>query len=86
MHDPEVYEDPDAFRPERFIRDGRLDFSAAPDPAKFVFGFGRRYGAGTNCLNLHPCSRAVSAGCVQVGTLRRMDSLSTSHRLCTSST
>nr|VWO95057.1 N/A [Ganoderma boninense] len=42
MHDPTVYEDPDAFRPERFIRDGKLDFSTAPDPAKFVFGFGRR--------------------------------------------
>ncbi|PIL24686.1 cytochrome P450 [Ganoderma sinense ZZ0214-1] len=42
MHDPNVYEDPDIFRPERFIRDGRLDFSAAPDPAKFIFGFGRR--------------------------------------------
>ncbi|KAI1791790.1 cytochrome P450 [Ganoderma leucocontextum] len=42
MHDPDVYEDPDVFRPERFIRDGRLDFSTAPDPAKFIFGFGRR--------------------------------------------
>ncbi|KAM5536626.1 hypothetical protein V8D89_009721 [Ganoderma adspersum] len=42
MHDPAVYEDPDVFRPERFIRDGQLDFSATPDPAKFVFGFGRR--------------------------------------------
>ncbi|KAI1791793.1 cytochrome P450 [Ganoderma leucocontextum] len=42
MHDPNVYEDPDVFRPERFIRDGRLDFSTTPDPAKFIFGFGRR--------------------------------------------
>ncbi|KAI1791791.1 cytochrome P450 [Ganoderma leucocontextum] len=42
MHDPNVYEDPDVFRPERFIRDGKLDFSTAPDPAKFTFGFGRR--------------------------------------------
>ncbi|PIL24685.1 cytochrome P450 [Ganoderma sinense ZZ0214-1] len=42
MHDPEVYEDPDVFRPERFIRDGRLDFSTAPDPTKLIFGFGRR--------------------------------------------
>ena len=42
MHDPEVYEDPDVFRPERFIRDGKLDFSSVPDPVKFVFGFGRR--------------------------------------------
>ena len=43
MHDPNVYEDPDEFRPERFIRDGKLDFTAAPDPAAFIFGFGRRF-------------------------------------------
>ena len=43
MHDPNVYEDPDVFQPERFIRNGKLDFSIAPDPAKFIFGFGRRY-------------------------------------------
>ena len=41
MHDPAVYEDPDAFRPERFIRDGKLDPSVQ-DPGSFVFGFGRR--------------------------------------------
>ncbi|EJF57201.1 cytochrome P450 [Dichomitus squalens LYAD-421 SS1] len=42
MHDPNIYEDPYEFRPERFIHNGRLDFSSAPDPASFVFGFGRR--------------------------------------------
>ncbi|TBU63494.1 cytochrome P450 [Dichomitus squalens] len=41
MHDPDVYEDPDVFRPERFIRDGKLD-STVQDPAAFVFGFGCR--------------------------------------------
>ena len=41
MHDPEVYPDPDVFRPERFICDGKLDLSVR-DPSKFVFGFGRR--------------------------------------------
>ena len=46
MHDPDIYEDPEVFRPERFIRDGKLDFSTAPDPGRFVFGFGRRYVAG----------------------------------------
>ncbi|KAI0643184.1 cytochrome P450 [Trametes meyenii] len=41
LHDPEAYECPDEFIPERFIRDGRLDF-AIPDPANFAFGYGRR--------------------------------------------
>ena len=42
MHDPIVFEDADEFRPERFIRDGKLDVSAR-DPSAFAFGFGRRY-------------------------------------------
>lgn len=46
MHDPNVYPEPDEFRPERFIgADGKLDLSI-PDPANAVFGFGRRYVAG----------------------------------------
>jgi cytochrome P450 len=36
-NDPEVYEDPSAFRPERF-----LGAQSALDPHEFVFGFGRR--------------------------------------------
>ena len=42
MNDPEVYEAPEVFRPERFIRDGQLDTSVR-DPAAFVFGYGRRH-------------------------------------------
>ncbi|KAI0767315.1 cytochrome P450 [Fomes fomentarius] len=46
MHDPEEYKDPDVFRPERFISEnGNLDTSVR-DPAKFVFGFGKRLCAG----------------------------------------
>ncbi|KAI0767318.1 cytochrome P450 [Fomes fomentarius] len=41
MHDPEVYENPDEFRPERFLKDGRIN-SDMRDPAKYIFGFGRR--------------------------------------------
>ncbi|KAM5539371.1 hypothetical protein V8D89_006823 [Ganoderma adspersum] len=41
MHNPEMFEDPDEFRPERFIRDGKLDLSVC-DPSAFIFGSGRR--------------------------------------------
>ena len=41
MHDSRVYENPEEFRPERFLQDGKLDTSER-DPHEFVFGFGRR--------------------------------------------
>ncbi|KAI0697654.1 cytochrome P450 [Cerioporus squamosus] len=41
MHDPEVFEAPHEFRPERFIRDGRLDVTLQ-DPTRYMFGYGRR--------------------------------------------
>ena len=44
MHDPAVYEDQHVFRPERFIRDGKLRVDpSVRDPLSFVFGFGRRF-------------------------------------------
>lgn len=39
-HEPEVYSDPMAFRPERFIP--VAERPAETDPSKVVFGFGRR--------------------------------------------
>ena len=41
MHDPKVFDAPFEFRPERFIRDGKLT-AGVRDPAKFIFGYGRR--------------------------------------------
>ncbi|KAI0767393.1 cytochrome P450 [Fomes fomentarius] len=41
MHDSAVFEDPETFRPERYIKDGAID-SSVRDPAAFTFGFGRR--------------------------------------------
>ncbi|KAF9442056.1 cytochrome P450 [Macrolepiota fuliginosa MF-IS2] len=41
LHDPDVYEDPARFMPERFLKDGNLD-PAVRDPLVAAFGFGRR--------------------------------------------
>ncbi|KAH9888090.1 CyP450 monooxygenase [Cubamyces lactineus] len=41
LHDPEHFTEPDAFRPERFLKDGKLDPDAF-DPAILAFGSGRR--------------------------------------------
>ena len=42
MHDPQVYPDPLAFYPDRFIKDGKMDTSMR-DPRDFIFGYGRRF-------------------------------------------
>lgn len=42
LHDPEMYQDPSAFIPERFLhKDGTLDTELAKD-VELGFGFGRR--------------------------------------------
>ena len=41
MHDPEVFEAPEEFRPDRYLKDGKIDPSVR-DPVVAVFGYGRR--------------------------------------------
>ena len=41
MHDPEVFNDPMVFQPERYLKDGKLNPNVK-DPDSAVFGFGRR--------------------------------------------
>ncbi len=41
MHDPDVYEDPETYCPERFLKDGKFD-PTMRDPSCFAFGYGRR--------------------------------------------
>jgi cytochrome P450 len=41
MHNPEYFEDPMAFKPERYFKDGQLN-PEVMDPEVAAFGFGRR--------------------------------------------
>ncbi|KAI1794935.1 cytochrome P450 [Ganoderma leucocontextum] len=41
LYDPETYPEPERFDPERYLHDGELS-PHVPDPARFVFGHGRR--------------------------------------------
>ena len=41
LHDPNDYPDPQTFKPERYIKDGKIDPSVR-DPTTIAFGFGRR--------------------------------------------
>ncbi|KAJ7483530.1 cytochrome P450 [Mycena latifolia] len=47
LNDEEMYPDPHTFKPERFLRDGKLDPSVR-DPDTAAFGFGRRICPGKN--------------------------------------
>ena len=43
LNDPNVYPEPQIFKPERFLPQGNEEGSKQRDPTKVVFGFGRRY-------------------------------------------
>ncbi|KAF8631286.1 hypothetical protein AX15_002609 [Amanita polypyramis BW_CC] len=55
-HDPKVYNDPFAFKPERFIATGVRP--AEPDPRQVCFGFGRRI-----CPGMHLADVSVFVSC-----------------------
>ena len=42
LHNEKVYPDPFSFKPDRFLKGGKIN-KAVPDPADAAFGFGRRY-------------------------------------------
>jgi cytochrome P450 len=41
LKDDQVYPEPHEFKPERFLKNGKLD-SSVRDPMDIAFGFGRR--------------------------------------------
>lgn len=41
LHDERLYQDPFEFRPERFLKDGKIDPDVV-DPQRAAFGHGRR--------------------------------------------
>ncbi|KAF4617511.1 hypothetical protein D9613_005756 [Agrocybe pediades] len=47
LQDKEHYPEPHIFRPERFMKDGKLNPSVR-DPVKIIFGYGRRSCPGTH--------------------------------------
>ncbi|KAJ2934354.1 hypothetical protein H1R20_g2712, partial [Candolleomyces eurysporus] len=50
MHDPEVFEKPMEFMPERYVKDGKLN-TGVRDPESAAFGYGRRICPGRHLSN-----------------------------------
>ncbi|CAE6510080.1 unnamed protein product [Rhizoctonia solani] len=53
LHDPSTYSDPYIFRPERYLQS-----QPAPDPRKYIFGFGRRI-----CPGIHVAYDSTFINC-----------------------
>ncbi|KAH6906083.1 cytochrome P450 [Coprinopsis sp. MPI-PUGE-AT-0042] len=50
LHDPNVFEDPMEFKPERYLKDGKLNTDLL-DPMNVAFGYGRRICPGLHLSN-----------------------------------
>ena len=42
LHDPEFFNEPEEFKPERYLKDGKINPNLDRDPDNMIFGFGRR--------------------------------------------
>ncbi|KAJ1302234.1 hypothetical protein OPQ81_001055 [Rhizoctonia solani] len=71
LHDPDTYPNPHIFQPERYLQD-----QPAPDPRKYIFGFGRRCSTLKQVLNCLGALRRSGAGnppiCGNCLTVRRL--------------
>ena len=54
LNDKRDYPEPHEFKPERFLKDGKLDNSVR-DPVDIAFGFGRRWSLFILSIMISPC-------------------------------
>ncbi|KAL1936980.1 hypothetical protein VTO73DRAFT_2440 [Trametes versicolor] len=58
--DPDVYPDPEAFNPDRFLTNGEF-YAGALDPHSYIFGFGRRI-----CPGRHLADASLFLACASI--------------------